>query len=382
MSVRILIAPDKFKGSLSAADAAAAIAAGFSRVFPHAQLDLVPVADGGDGTAQTLVANLGGQLVKRDVTGPDGKSVSASYGMLSDGRVAVVELAQASGLALLDAGKNNPLNATTFGTGELIADAIESGAQRVILGIGGSATNDAGTGALSALGARFLDAAGAPLPQGGAALSRLATIDVSALERRLRGVAIEIASDVKNPLCGPAGAAAVYGPQKGASPHDVELLDGALRLFAEVASSVAGVDVRDVPGAGAAGGTGGGFLALAHATLRPGAELVLEVLDFQRHLEGAALVVTGEGRLDRQTLSGKAPQAVAKAAQRLGVPVVAIAGSVDCPQSDLEESGIVSALPIVTGPMTREEAMARAGELVTAAAERLARMLTVRIERA
>ncbi|MDQ6824238.1 MAG: glycerate kinase, partial [Candidatus Eremiobacteraeota bacterium] len=228
----------------------------------------------------------------------------------------------------------------------------------------------------------FLDAAGAPLPQGGAALSRLATIDVSALERRLRGVAIEIASDVKNPLCGPAGAAAVYGPQKGASPHDVELLDGALRLFAEVASSVAGVDVRDVPGAGAAGGTGGGFLALAHATLRPGAELVLEVLDFQRHLEGAALVVTGEGRLDRQTLSGKAPQAVAKAAQRLGVPVVAIAGSVDCPQSDLEESGIVSALPIVTGPMTREEAMARAGELVTAAAERLARMLTVRIERA
>ncbi len=382
MSVRILIAPDKFKGSLSARDAAAAIATGFSRVFPFAQLDLVPVADGGDGTTQTLVENLGGQLVKRNVTGTDGKSVVASYGMLSQGRVAVVELAQASGLALLDAGKNNPLTATTFGTGELIADAIESGAQRVIFGIGGSATTDAGTGALSALGARFLDAAGAPLPAGGAALSRLASIDASALEKRLRGVAIEIASDVKNPLCGPAGAAAVYGPQKGASPQDVELLDGALRRFADVASTLAGVDVRDVPGAGAAGGTGGGFLALAHATLRPGAELVLEVLDFQRHLEGADLVVTGEGRLDRQTLSGKAPQAVAKAAKRVGVPVLAIAGSVDCPQSDLEENGILGAMPIVTGPMTREEAMARAGELVTAAAERLARMLTVRIERA
>ncbi|HLW37044.1 MAG TPA: glycerate kinase, partial [Candidatus Eremiobacteraceae bacterium] len=303
----------------------------------------------------------------------------ATYALLSNGRVAVVELAQASGLALVPPGHNDPLTATTYGTGQLIAAAIAAHAQRVILAIGGSATNDAGSGALAALGAAFTDADGKPLPPGGAALARLASIDTSELGRRLQGVAIEIASDVKNPLCGPNGAAAVYGPQKGASPADVRTLDAALRRFADVAAATTGVDVRDVPGAGAAGGVGGGFLALAHAVLRPGAQLVLEMLDFDRHLEGASLVLTGEGKIDRQTRSGKAPQAVAAAAKRRRIPVLALAGSIDCPPHELEVCGIVSAASIVPGPMSVEDAMARAEELLEAAAERLARTLTIRL---
>lgn len=380
MNVRIVVAPDKFKGSLSARAAAQAIVTGLRRVFPHADCNAVPVADGGDGTAQTLVDSLGGTLVERTVSGPDGKPVRAAYGLLGGGRVAVVELAQASGLALLGSDRNDPKTATTQGTGELLAAAIAAGAQRIILGIGGSATNDAGTGALAALGAKFLDAHGQPLATGGAALAQLASIDTAQLDQRLRGVSIEIASDVKNPLCGPNGASAVYGPQKGASPRDVELLDAALRNFAAVAARSTGVDVRDVPGAGAAGGVGGGFLALAHAVLRPGAQLVLEVLDFDRHLDGAALVITGEGRLDRQTLSGKAPQAVAQAAQRRNIPALAIAGSLDCPLAELAESGIMSAVSIVPGPMAAEEAMARAAELLADAAERLARTMTIDLQ--
>lgn len=379
MPLRIVVAPDKFKGSLSARSAAAAIAAGFTRVFPEATIVQVPVADGGDGTAQTLIDNLGGQLIQQRVRGPDGKTVDAAFGLLSGGRVAVVELAQASGLALVAPGSNDPLTATTFGTGELIAAALERGAERIIVAIGGSATNDAGTGALSALGARFSDASGRELQPGGAALLELASIDIGALETRLRGKTIEIACDVKNPLCGPAGASAVYGPQKGASPDDVALLDRALRRFAAVAAATVGVDVSEVPGAGAAGGTGGGFLALAHAVLRPGAALVLEVLDFDRRLEGADLVVTGEGRLDRQTLSGKAPAAVASAAKHKNIPAVAIAGGLDCNAQDLDDAGLASAVSIVPGPMNEYEAMQAAARLTEDAAERLARALRLQL---
>ncbi len=355
------------------------MALGLARALPDAQLSIVPVADGGDGTAETIVQTLGGDMRTATVRGPDGKPVQARFGMVGLADLAVVELAQASGLALIPAGHNDPLTATTYGTGELIAAAIDAGARRIILAIGGSATNDAGTGALSALGARFLDDAAQPLPAGGAALARLARIDVSALEQRLAGVSIEIASDVRNPLCGPAGASAVYGPQKGASPEDVRLLDAALRHFADIAASTVGADVRDVPGAGAAGGAGAGFLALAHATLRPGAQLVLEILDFARHLEGVALVVTGEGKLDRQTLAGKAPYAVAQAAKDKGIPAIAIAGSVAVSAQDLEQASIVLALPICPGPMTADEAMQRAAELVADTAERLGRALALRL---
>jgi glycerate 2-kinase len=377
LPLRILVAPDKFKGSLSARAAAQAIARGLSRALPQAHLDLLPVADGGDGTAETIVSTLGGRMVSHTVRGPDGKSVRAQYGLLPGASVAVIELAQASGLALIPNGTNDPLTATTFGTGELIAAAIDAGARRIILAIGGSATNDAGVGALSALGGRFVDAQDRQLPPGGAALAQLASIDTKELERRLNGISIEIASDVRNPLCGPSGASAVYGPQKGASPQDVRLLDNAHRHFADVAAAKVGTDVRDIPGAGAAGGVGAGFLALAHATLRPGAQLVLEILDFEQHLSRANLVITGEGRLDRQTLEGKAPFAVAQAAAAHKIPVVALAGSVECTQEGLEQASIAVALPIVSGPMTLEEAIRRAPELLANIAFSLGRALSI-----
>ena len=377
MPLRIVVAPDKFKGSLSSRSAAEAIGLGLARALPNAKLDLVPVADGGDGTAETIVHSLGGQMVAREVQGPDRKPVQARYGLVSGAKVAVIELAQASGLALVPAGSNDPLTASTYGTGQLISAAIDAGAERIILAIGGSATNDAGAGALSALGAAFLDEQGNPLAPGGAALAKLATIDTAALDHKLGSISFEIASDVRNPLCGPSGASAVYGPQKGASPKDVRTLDAALARFADVARAKVGIDVRDVPGAGAAGGVGAGFLALAHAALRPGAQLVLEVLDFEQHLAGANLVITGEGRLDKQTLAGKAPYAVAQAAAAHNIPVVALAGSVECSAEELEQASIAFALPIVTGPMTVEEAMQRGAELLATTAHTLGRALSL-----
>jgi glycerate 2-kinase len=363
-----VVAPDKFKGSLSGAEAAAAIAAGFRRVFPDAAYRLVPVADGGDGTLDALVAALGGREVALQVSGPDGRPVRAAYGLLGDGKTAVVEMARASGLALKPPGTNDPLTATTEGTGELIRAAIEAGARRVIIAIGGSATNDAGTGALKVLGARFLDSDGRELAPGGAALAGLERIETAELEKRLDGITLEIASDVTNPLTGPNGASAVYGPQKGASPADVRVLDAALARFADVAAATTGADVRWVPGAGAAGGFGGGFLALAHARLRPGAELVFDVLGFDRLLEGADLVVTGEGRLDRQTLNGKAPFAVAQAARAKGIPVVAVAGSIAISADELEAAGIAKAVAASPPGIPPEEAMRCAAELTERAA--------------
>jgi len=336
----------------------------------------VPVADGGDGTLDALVAARNGRTIDMPAMGPDGRPVLAAYGLLgTDGKIAVVEMARASGLALLRPGTNDPRTATSRGTGELIAAALDAGAKRVIVAIGGSATNDAGSGALAALGARFLDAAGTELPPGGAALSRLARIETRLLDEHLADVRLDIASDVRNPLCGPNGASAVYGPQKGASPADVRELDAALAHFADVALAATGADVRDVPGAGAAGGFGGGFLALAQATLRPGAELVLEVLEFDRQLRDADIVVTGEGRLDRQTLSGKAPFAVARAARAKGLPVVAVAGVVDLPANELASIGIARAVAASPPGMTTEEAMRRAGELVERAASDLSAFL-------
>ena len=375
--MKIVVAPDKFKGSMTAREAGEAMKRGLLRVWPQATIDVVPVADGGDGTAQALVDALGGRFVERDVTGPDGKPVRAAFALLGDGSTAVVELARASGLTLIGAGKNDPRTASTYGTGQLIAAALDAGARRVLLAVGGSATNDAGAGALSALGARFLDAAGAELLPGGAALARLERIDVSALTARLKGVSIEIASDVDNPLVGPNGASAVYGPQKGATPDDVRELDAALARFAEIAQKTTGADVRDVPGAGAAGGIAGGFLALAGARLEPGSGLVLRTVDFERHLQGSAIAVTGEGRLDRQTLAGKAPFAVAKAAKEHGIPAAAVAGTVDLRRDDLERIGLVKAVSIKPDAMSLEEATRRAPELTADAAERLARAMNL-----
>jgi glycerate kinase len=355
----------------------------------------VPVADGGDGTLDAMVAALQGREIEVMVSGPDGKPVQASYGLMQSRAlergemqsrpleagsetIGVVEMARASGLALLPAGTNDPMTASSYGTGQLIAAALDAGARRVIVAIGGSATNDAGTGALRALGARFLDANVEELPRGGAALARLRHIDTGDLDARLKGKTIEIACDVTNPLVGPNGASAIYGPQKGASPAQVRELDAALTQFATIAAKTTGADVRDVPGAGAAGGFGGGFLALAGARLRPGAELVLEAIDFERRLEGADLVVTGEGRLDKQTLSGKAPFAVAAAARRKRIPVVAVAGSVALGQDELESLGVARAVAIAPPDMPLREAMDQASKLTESAASRLAEELRAR----
>jgi len=373
--VKILVAPDKFKGSLSAREAGDAIRRGLTRVWRDAQIDVVPVADGGDGTAEAILAAVGGRRIELDVVGPDGRRVRGWFASLDDGSTAVVELAVASGLALLRPGTNDPLTATTYGTGELIGAAVESGARRVLLAIGGSATNDAGAGALSALGARFLDASGGELSPGGLALAGLARIDDRALTQRLANVTIDIACDVDNPLVGEHGASAIYGPQKGASPADVRRLDAALTRFADVVAAQTGADIRAVPGAGAAGGIAGGFLGLAGARLMPGASLVLDVIGFNRWLEGVSLVVTGEGRLDRQTLAGKAPYAVAQAARRREVPVAAVAGTLDVRGDDLEKLGIGDAEPVVSGSVSLEEAMRDAANLTADAAERLARRI-------
>jgi glycerate kinase len=371
--VKIVIAPDKFKGSLSAPEVAAAIRDGFIEVLPQAQFDLVPVADGGDGTMTAIIAATHGRSVSRRVTGPDGALVDASFGLFESGAAAVVELAQASGLMRIAAGRNDPRTATSYGTGELIGAAIDAGARRVIVAVGGSATNDAGAGALQALGAKFLDERGLPIGPGGAELARLARIERAGLTTRIGGISIEIATDVRNPLCGPDGASAVYGPQKGADAVAVRELDAALGHFADVAGAEIGADMRLVPGTGAAGGFGFGFLALAGATLRNGAELVLTVVDFDNRLEGARLVVTGEGKLDRQTLSGKTPMAVAQAAKRRGVPTVAIAGTVECDRDELERIGIAQAEAVKAATMTLDEALIRARELTTSAAARVAR---------
>lgn len=376
--MRILVAPDKFKGSMTGREAGDAMRVGLLRVWPSAQIEVVPVADGGDGTATALLDAVGGRRVDRSVKRPDGQPVDASFVMLGDGKTGVVELAAASGLALMPPGSNDPLTATTFGTGELIAAALDAGARRIILAIGGSATNDAGAGALCSLGVRLIDASGCELPPGGAALARLESIDDAALSKRLSGASIEIACDVDNPLVGPNGASAIYGPQKGASPEDVRVLDAALSHFADVVAKTTGVDMRDVPGAGAAGGIAGGFLALAGAKLEHGADLVFDLIGFDRRLDGASLVITGEGRLDRQTLAGKAPFAVAKAAQERGIPAAAVAGTVDLRGDDLEKLHLLDAEPLVTGKPTEDD-MRRARDLTADAAERLARKLGDRI---
>jgi len=373
--LKIVIAPDKFKGSLTASQAAQSVEAGFKTIFPSAEYVVLPVADGGEGTLEALVGARRGSIEEASVSGPDGRPIAAAFGVLGDGETAVVELAKASGLALVARGRNNPLTATTFGTGQLIGAAIDGGAKRAIIAVGGSATNDAGAGALEALGAKFSDAGGRLLPRGGAALATLQRIETEKLRERIEHVAIDIATDVNNPLCGPNGASAVYAPQKGADPEAVRLLDAALAHFADVVAELAGADLRDVPGTGAAGGFGFGFAALTGATLRGGAQLVLDLVGFDRHLNGAALVVTGEGKLDSQTHSGKTPAAVAQAARKRDVRVVAVCGALEISKGDLEIMGIEKAVAATPRGMPLETALVCAADLVRQAAAKLAEEL-------
>jgi glycerate kinase len=326
--VRVLVAPDKFKGTLSAQQAAEAIAGGWERGDPAAQVEAVPMADGGEGTLDTLVAALGGNRFTEQVSGPLGDPVRAEFAVVpaNGSGLGVVEMARASGLELISPARRDPKRTTTRGTGELILAACRGGAERVLVCIGGSATNDGGAGMAQAVGVRLLDARGADLRPGGGALLDLAAIDMSAMDPTVRATSFVVASDVDNPLVGPNGASAVYGPQKGASPEDVALLDRALGHLAAVIHRDLGLDVRDVPGAGAAGGLGGGLMAFLGARLRPGVDVVIEAVRLRERMEKADLVVTGEGMFDVQSLHGKAPAGVLRVATEFGVPAVVLCG--------------------------------------------------------
>lgn len=363
---RVLIAADKFKGSLSAVQVAEHVTAGLRAVVPGLDVAALPVADGGDGTVDAAVA-AGFERRTVRVTGPLGEPVEAAYA-LRDG-TAVVEMAEASGLRHLPPGVFAPLTATTYGTGELLRAALDAGAHTIVLGVGGSATNDGGAGMLAALGARLLDAAGKPVAPGGGPLAGLATADLGGLDPRLAATDVVLAGDVDNPLLGPKGAAAVYGPQKGASGDDVAVLDAALAHYAEVLGATA---EAEAPGAGAAGGIGFGALVGLRAAFRPGIEVLLDVLGFQAALDGAALVITGEGSLDEQTLHGKAPVGVAAAARARGIDVVAVCGRLALPPAALGRAGIRRAYALSDLEPDPARCMSQAGPLLESLAARLA----------
>ena len=375
--MKIVIAPQAFKGSISALDAAEAMRKGVLAVFPDADVVLVPVADGGDGTLETLVEGSGGEIREATVTGPLGERRATQWGAMGDGVTAVIEMARTSGLALVPLDRRDPLNATTYGLGEIVRSALDDGFRRFIMGIGGSATNDAGAGMAQALGVRLLDAAGNELPHGGAALARLARIDMSGIDPRIGESSFLVACDVSNPLTGPEGASAIYGPQKGATPEMVQTLDAALLHLSEVVRYDIGAYVNDLRGAGAAGGLGGGMVAFLDAELRAGVDIVLDTVGLDSALEDADLVLTGEGALDYQTVYSKAPIGVSERAKRLGIPVIAIAGTLGDRYRLVHEHGIDTAMAITNAPMSLEEASSRAAELIANATEQAARMMKV-----
>lgn len=366
---RVVIAPDKFKGTLSSSDAAAGIAAGIRLVTPEAELYELPIADGGEGTVDAALA-AGYRELRVPVTGPTGLPHEAAIAIA--GGTAIVESAQACGLALLPGGNYAALTATSYGTGELIRHAIEAGCTRVILGLGGSACTDGGAGMAQALGACLYDSTGADLPRGGTALGNLDDIRLEPLFDLVSGVEIILACDVANPLCGDHGAAAVYGPQKGASPQDVMVLDAALRHWADVVRRRTGVDMSDTKGAGAAGGIGFAGLALLAARIQPGIALLLDLLGFDQAIRGARLVVAGEGCLDAQTLNGKAPAGIAAAAATAGIPVAVVAGRVELREHEWLKAGFCAAYSLTDLASPGEDHLARAGELAERAGARLA----------
>ncbi|MCS6862267.1 MAG: glycerate kinase [Abditibacteriales bacterium] len=378
--MKIVLAPNAFKGCLSAPQVCDALAEGIRRVLPDADIIKVPVADGGDGTVESLVSATGGQLFTREVTDPLGGRVTARFGVLGDGATAVIEMAEASGLRLVPPEKRNPLITTTFGTGELIRAALEKGCRKLIIGIGGSATNDGGAGMAQALGVRLLDANGNDLPFGGAALARLARIDVSGLagtHRPYESLTVVVACDVDNPLCGDKGASAIYGPQKGATPEMVRQLDAALCHYAAVLKRDLGKDVANVPGAGAAGGLGAGLMAFLDARLERGVNIVLRAVNMRERVRHAQLVFTGEGAIDGSTVFGKAPVGVAYTAKEFGVPVVAVVGAAGAGYEEVYAHGIDVVVPIPLRPMTLEEAISDAHRLIAAAAERAMRLVRI-----
>ena len=372
---RYLCAPDSFKESLTAMEAARAMAQGIENADHDAEVRCLPMAAGGEGTARALVDATGGSMRAVPVHDPLGRPVEGHFGLLADGTTAVVETAVASGLALLEAKERNPLIASSYGTGELMLAAVRSGAKRIIVGLGGSATNDAGAGLLQALGVRLLDKNGNDLAHGGAALANLTTIDISTMDPALKNVAITAACDVTNPLTGPTGASAVFGPQKGASKDDVATLDASLAHFAQVIDSQLGVAVNDVPGAGAAGGIGAALKGFLNAEFRPGIAIVIEQSGLDAAAQWADVVFTGEGSIDFQTKFGKTPAGVAETAKRHGKPVIAVAGHIGTGIDELHEVGIDAVFGIAPGAASLSELLADAAANVTRTTEQIVRTL-------
>lgn len=380
MIKRIIAAPDSFKGSLTAGEVADAMEAGINRFDNSIKVVKVPMADGGEGTAKSMVDATGGRLISVTVKGPMGNEVEAFYGILGDGMTAVIEMAAASGLPLVKPDERNPLIATTYGTGELIKHALDMGCRSIIIGIGGSATNDGGAGAMQALGVRFLDDTGNDIGFGGGSLDRLYKIDINNLDSRIKDTQITVACDVDNPLCGTNGASRIFGPQKGADSAMVEELDRNLSHYADIIENTLGVNIKDAPGAGAAGGLGGGLMAFLGATLKKGVDIVIETVILENKIKDADLVITGEGMMDYQTTYGKTPFGVAKAAEKHGIPVVAICGSIGKGAEVLYDNGFASIFSIIDKPMSIEEAIENSSELIQNCSERVVRALSITLK--
>ncbi|MFL5626722.1 MAG: glycerate kinase [Ktedonobacteraceae bacterium] len=375
--MRIVIAPQSLKGSLTAAEAGQAIAEGVRAVYPAAEIEIVPIADGGEGTVQALVDATNGEMVHQIVTGPLGEEIEAFYGVLGDGQTAALEMAACAGLPLVPPSKRDPRVTTTYGVGELILAALERGCRHLIIGIGGSATNDGGAGMAQALGASLLTEQGKPIARGGSALATLARITTNDMDPRIQNCSVDVACDVTNPLCGPTGASAVFGPQKGATPTMVMELDAALAHYAEIIERDLGIVVSNVPGAGAAGGLGAGLLTFLHATLRPGAQIVLEAVHLTERLRTADLVITAEGQLDGQTAYGKSVGAVSGLAKSFGIPVLALAGGLGEDYQVVYNLGVDAITVLPSGPMPLAYAMEHAARLTRDATERAIKLLRV-----
>ncbi|MRN51747.1 glycerate kinase [Paenibacillus monticola] len=370
-----VLAPDSFKESMTAKEVCIAMEKGIRTVFPTANFIHVPMADGGEGTVQSLVDATGGQLYEKEVTGPLGQTVIAQYGILGDGVTAAIEMASASGIQLVTKETRDPFITTTYGTGELIRECLDKGIKKIIIGIGGSSTNDGGTGMAAALGAIFLDGEGNPLPQGGGSLNKLAKIDISSMDARLEHVQMIVACDVTNPLCGETGASHVFGPQKGATPEMALKLDQNLAHYADIVKQQLQKDVRDIPGAGAAGGLGAGLLIFTQATLKKGIEIVIEYTELKAKLAAADYCFTGEGRIDYQTKFGKTPYGVAKAAQEAGIPVIAVAGSIGEGIEMLYDEGFEAIFGILPRVSELETALAEGPRNVERTCENIAKLL-------
>ncbi|QLB18109.1 glycerate kinase [Mannheimia granulomatis] len=372
--MKIVIAPDSFKESLTALEVAQAIQIGFARVFPNADYQLVPMADGGEGSVQSLIDATKGSLQKISVKAPLANQVEATFGLSGDKQTAFIEMAAASGLHLVPFAQRNPLITTSFGTGELIKAALDLGVKKILLGIGGSATNDGGVGMLQALGLKFLDSQGNEIPAGGAALSQIARIDLSEMDARLNSVEFEVACDVNNPLCGKRGASAVFGPQKGATSEMVKTLDQALAHFADKVKTQLGIEIVDKAGAGAAGGMGGGLLLLPNVQLRSGVEIIIEATRLTEKVRDADLVITGEGRMDAQSIAGKTPIGVARTAKSFDKPVIAIVGSLRDDYPVVYQHGIDAVFPIIRQLHSLEEILKLGRENLISTAENVARL--------